>query len=229
MTFWIIIAVILAVVALAWLWSTQRKVKDPDGEQELESWRPRPIRPLTKLELKALGQIQAAAPHWIVLPQVSLSRFLKVKTSLPYGPWFYKVGRRCVDFLICTKGGDVLGVIELQDSKTLQAHISSGVLAKEHTLKQASIPIWHFNPESPDAMEQLEALIHNKPSDPAAHSAQGIDFRHTDAAPRGAGIEAIELDDTRWEQAWPTEDTRPTAFLDMAEEKDPFDKVRGAS
>jgi hypothetical protein len=226
MTFWIILAVVLIVAALAWRWSTKRKVKTLDDENNLEAWRPRTIRPLTKLELKALGQIQTAAPHWVVLPQVSLSRFLKVKTSLPYGPWFYKVGRRCVDFLICSKGGDVLGVIELQTNTTLQSHISSGVLAKERTLTQASIPIWHFNPESPDALEQLHALIHVKTSDSIGDPANGPDFRPTDTAPRGAGIEAIELDDTRWEQAWPTEDTRPTAFLDLAEENQSLDNVK---
>jgi hypothetical protein len=226
MTFWIIFAVVLAIAALVWRWSAGRKIKMADSEPELDSWRPRTIRPLTKTELKALGQIQSAAPHWIVLPQVSLSRFLKVKTSLPYGPWFYKVGRRCVDFLVCSKGGDVLGVIELQSDKTLQSHISSGVLAKERTLSQASIPIWYYNPEAADAVEQLQALIHSERSDSAAHSSHSIDFRPTDAAPRGAGIEAIELDDARWEQAWPTEDTRPTAFLDLAEEKHSLDNVK---
>jgi hypothetical protein len=226
MTFWIILAAGLAAAALAWRWFAGRKINVIDSELELDSWRPRTIRPLTKLELKALGQIQSTAPHCIVLPQVSLSRFLKVKTSLPYGPWFYKVGRRCVDFLVCSQGGDVLGVVELQTAKTLQSHISSGVLAKERTLAQASIPIWHFNPESPDALDQLHALIHAELGDSVAHSSHGIDFHPTDTAPRGAGIEAIELDDARWEQGWPTEDSRPTAFLDLAEEKGPYDGAK---
>lgn len=225
MTFWIIAAMVLALAGLAWRLSISRKANAAVGELGLESWDPRTIRPLTKAELMALGQIQSAARNCIVLPQVSLSRFLKVKTSMPYGPWFYKVGRRCVDFLICSPGGDVLGVVELQRSKTLQTHISSGALAKERALAQAAIPIWHFDPEAPGAIEKLNSNILAELGDAVAHSSHGIDFHNTETAPRRAGIEAVELDDDRWEQAWPTEDTRPTAYLDLPG-ADPFDSVR---
>lgn len=225
MTFWIIAALILALAALVWRLSISRKTKAAAKAPEMESWQPCTIRPLTQLELKALSQIRAAAPHWIVLPQVSLSRFLKVKTSMPYGPWFYKVGRRCVDFLICSPGGDVLGVVELQHSKSPQSHISNGALAKERALAQAAIPVWHFSPDAPGSMEQLHAHIHARADKPAAHSSHGNEFHHTDAAPRRAGIEAVELEDDRWDQAWPTEDTRPTAYLDMPD-ANPFDNIR---
>lgn len=225
MFIWIIVVAVLALAALAWYWQSQQKTNVEDSEGKLSDWRPRAIRPLTQIELQTLSHIKVAAPNCIVLPQVSLSRFLRVKSSLPYSKWFYKVGRRCVDFLICSPGGDVLGVVELQGEKEVQTHISRGMLAKERALAQASIPIWYLNPESKGAIEMLRTLIHAELGESVAHSTHGVEFHNTDAAPRGAGIEAIELDDDRWNQAWPTEETRPSAFLDIAE-LEPLDSVR---
>ena len=43
----------------------------------------------------------------------------------------------------------------------------------------------------------------------------------TEEAPRKAGIEAIEMDDERWNQPWPTEENRPTEMLDLMEQEPP--------
>jgi Protein of unknown function (DUF2726) len=209
-------ALALVVLVLGWLWLRRRSSAHASVTSfDLDNWQPRTVRPLTKVELAMLAKIKMTVPECLVLPQVSLSRFLKVKSSLPYGPWFRHVGRRCVDFLICSPQGDVLGVIELVDSKKASAPPSRGSQAKERTLTLAAIPVWHVDPESTDALRQLHDYIRAELGESVAHSTHGLDWQHTDAAPRGAGIEAVELDDDRWNQPWPSEETRPTAYLDL--------------
>jgi Protein of unknown function (DUF2726) len=218
----------LAALVLGWFWLRSRKTAHASPSNfDLDNWQPRTTRPLTKVELAMLGKIKMTVPECLVLPQVSLSRFLKVKSSLPYGPWFRHVGRRCVDFLICSPQGDVLGVVELIDSKKTRGVPSRGSQAKEHTLTLAAIPVWHIDPESSDALHQLHDYIYAELGESVAHSTHGLDWPHTDAAPRGAGIEVLELDDDRWNQPWPSEETRPSAYLDLldssqADEKKPL-------
>jgi hypothetical protein len=171
------------------------------------------------VELKAYARLKSIAPDCVVLPQVSLSRFIKVKSSLPYGPWFYRVGRRCVDFLICSDKGDVLGVVELKDSKNESKGESRGGQSKERTLTLASIPVWHIDPEAQGAYDLLYSYIHAELGQYQAKSSQhGPEWHSTDIAPQRAGIEALELDDDRWNQPWPTEENRPTAYLDMVDD-----------
>ncbi len=211
-------ALALAVLVLlsGWWWLRQRRAAHFSvSDFNLDIWQPRTTRPLTKVELAMLAKIRMAAPECLILPQVSLSRFLKVKSSLAYGPWFRNVGRRCVDFLICSPQGDVLGVIELINSKSTKPPASQGSLAKERTLRLAAIPVWHLDPELPQALHQLYNHIHAELGESVAHSIQGQDWPPTEAGSRGAGIEAVELDEERWNQPWPSEETRPSAYLDF--------------
>lgn len=214
---WAVLAVLL--VVLVW-WFTRTGLhgnQSLESEFDLDNWQPRTTRPLTKTELAMLDRIKLAIPECLVLPQVSLSRFLRVKSSLPYSPWFHHVGRRCVDFLICSSQGDVLGVVELMDNKKPAASPSRGEQAKERTLTLAAIPVWHIDPASPNALDQLHAFIYAELDNLVAQPSPAPQWHATEAAPRGAGIEAIELNDDRWNQPWPSKDTRPTAYLDLIE------------
>ena len=214
---------VLIVLVLGWWFMRNRtNLQSSESEFNLDAWQPRTVRPLTKIELDTLARIKSVVPDCLVFPQVSLSRFLRVKSSLPYGPWFRSVGRRCVDFLVCSPKGDVLGVIELIDNKNPAPQPSRGTQAKERTLTLASIPVWHIDPESPNALDQIHDYIYAELGDSVRHPAHAQPWHPTDTAPRGAGIEAVELDDTGWYQPWPSKETRPTAYLDLLDES-PFD------
>ena len=222
--------IVLAVAALAWFLLRGRVGGGQDSSVDLDKWQPRTIKPLTKTELKAFAKLKSTTPQIVVLPQVSLSRFVKVKSSLPYGTWFYRVGRRCVDFLICSDKGDVLGVVELAGKSGSPE--SRGAQAKERTLTLASIPVWHIDPEDAGAYDLLYTYIIAELGQSEASANHHPEWHATDVAPRRAGIETLELDDDRWNQPWPTEENRPTAFLDLADaptsdkESGPYDQSR---
>lgn len=224
-----IVLIVLVVAALAW-YLLRNRLGGSQDTVDLDKWLPRTIKPLTKAELMAFAKLKSITPEIVVLPQVSLSRFIKVKSSLPYGTWFYRVGRRCVDFLICSEKGDVLGVVELASKTNIPE--SRGAQAKEHTLTLASIPVWHIDPDDTGAYDLLYTYIHAELGQSEARANHHPEWHATDVAPRRAGIETLELDDDRWNQAWPTEENRPTAFLDLVdtpssdEETSPYDQRR---
>lgn len=210
-----LVAALLTAAVGYWLWNKRARAISTYKAFNVEQWKPRAIRPLTKAELLALGHLQQAIPECLVLPQISLSRFIKVRQTKSYGQWFGRVGRRCVDFLVCSPAGDVLGAVELlRANQTASLEASSvGGQRKNDTLQLASVPLWQLNLEQLAVPSKIRLLV--MPELEAAEAAKRTrGFAHTDLQPRGAGIEAVELDDSRWSQAWPNEDSRPSELLD---------------
>jgi hypothetical protein len=216
MVWYVLLAVAVAIAAWFFYTKTQQA---KEGGFLLEDWKPRAMRPLTRAELKVFNHIRTAVPECFLFPQVSLSRFVKVRQTKSYNQWFQRVGRRSVDFLVCSDSGDVLGVLELKNGSTHRD--SSGQLRKEKTLKLASIPVWHIDTERLPDHEKLRDMILIELKAAYEHSVQTPEWRKTEIAPRAAGVEAAELeDDDRWNQPWPTEESRPTAFLDNLDNPD---------
>jgi Protein of unknown function (DUF2726) len=216
---WIwIAAVLLAVAVVAWRLRARSGSAGP--QFSLADFRPRTMRPLTRQELHVLAQLTSAVPECLVLPQVSLSRFLQVAQNRSYQSWFQKVGRRCVDFLVCTGKGDVLGVIELGEGKSQHGgSASEGAARKMESLRMAGIPIWNLNPKDLPSLDELREMVLTQWQASIQHPVEdSVDWRQTELAPRDAGLEVEELSDSRWQQQpWPTEDARPSDFLDALE------------
>ncbi len=209
------LAVLLTVAFGCWLLSRRTNSNPTYKAFNVEHWKPRSIRPLTKAELIAWGHLNQAVPECLVLPQISLSRFIKVRQTKSYGQWFSRVGRRCVDFLICSPTGDVLGAIEILGAGQTASRDAPtvGAQRKLDTLQLASVPLWQLSMEHLQEHAKLRQII--LPELQAAEQATRYRaFAQTDVQPRGAGIEAVELDDSRWDQHWPNEDSRPSVLLD---------------
>ena len=211
----LLFAAILAGVGV-WFWSKRSGGNDKTFNAfNVEQWKPRAIRPLTKVELLALAHLQKAVPECMVLPQISLSRFIKVKQTRSYGQWFGRVGRRCVDFLVCSPSGDVLGAIDVVRPKqniSLEGR-SVGTQRKIDTLQLSSVPLWQLSLDQLADVAKIRLIV--MPELEAAEQAlRTRGFAHTELQPRGAGIEAVELDESRWNQDWPNEDSRPSVWLD---------------
>ncbi len=223
------ILLLLAVAAIFWFGFTKsQKKRIIESDMAVEAWHASTVRPLTRSEMHALSELKLMAPDCLLMPQVSLSRFIKIKSSLSYSKWFHKVGRRCVDFLICLPGGDVLGVVEVHTGTTPPLNASKGGTAKEQTLAQANIPLWFFNPEQPMSAQLLREAIEAERTSLTAQISKEPGWAPTEEAPHKAGIDVVELDDERWNQPWPTDDNRPTELLDLMEQEPPelTDRVR---
>jgi hypothetical protein len=226
MPIWLLTLIVLAAAGMVVWWFMQSKPavakKSRDSEEfDPKIWQPRVVRPLTRTELEAYKVLRDALPDMVLLPQVALSRFVGVRTQRSYTRWFNKVGRRSVDFLVCSKRGDVLGVVELQAKRDTK---SSGTQLKTSTLKLAHIPVWHLDLEARAGVELVAHQINLRlaESGAALNSSQQQDSEQWEATmvnPRTAGIEAVEAADVKWEeQPWPTEDNRPSSFLDQTDD-----------
>lgn len=223
-------AVIAALAVLAVLVYWVRQSAAPvvhSGKQRpfrMEDWPPRTTRPLTQGELRTFIFLRRSLPECLLLPQIALARFLSVTQSRSYNQWFGSVGRRCVDFLVCSEQGDVLGVIQLESRKKTKQN-SEGAQRKLKALEMASIPVWQLDMgDLPDA-KTLRDLVLPELKAAEEHSKmismlnQEPSWQPTRVEPRASTAAAPQpvdaLEAARWDQAWPSEDARSSDFLDQ--------------
>lgn len=224
---WPLTALIIALLGLmAWfIWQRSAPVVH-SGKQRpfrLEDWPARTMRPLTPTELHALKLLRKALPECLLMPQIALARFVSVQQNRSYNQWFGSVGRRCVDFLICSEQGDVLGVIQLQSTKS-KPH-TEGTARKLKTLEIANIPVWQMAKDDWPDVQALRAMVL-----PELQAAEQHSMQQQESEWQATRLEPRRLNPTgeispaksaptqqaldRWDQAWPSEEARSSAFLD---------------
>ncbi len=185
-----------------------------------EDWQPTTMRPLTQDELRALKLLRKALPECLLLPQIALARFISVAKTRSYNQWFGSVGRRCVDFLVCSEQGDVLGVIQLHSGKAGR-QVSEGVLRKLKTLEMAEIPVWQIDKSKLPDVQAIRAMVM-----PELQAAEQHSLQHPESEWQATRVEPLEpltpkkrleaaiAKPNRWNQVWPTEEARSSEFLD---------------
>lgn len=185
-----------------------------------EDWQPTTMRPLTQDELRTLKLLRKALPECLLLPQIALARFISVAKTRSYNQWFGSVGRRCVDFLICSEQGDVLGVIQLHSGKAGR-QVSEGALRKLKTLEMADIPVWQIDKSKLPDVQAIRAMVM-----PELQAAEQHSLQHPESEWQATRVEPLEpvtpkkrmeamvAKPNRWNQAWPTEEARSSEFLD---------------
>jgi hypothetical protein len=222
---WILAGLAVAGV-LAWLYLRREQPVAKPRDFNADDWQPRTMRPLTPTELRVLMHLREALPECLLMPQISLSRFLQVGQNRSYHQWFSGVGRRTIDFLVCSKQGDVLGAVQLSSSAKRD---SEGTQRKLKTLALAKIPVWQMKPGELPNIDSIRLMVMTElaaaEQHSQLHSQQGeSEWQATELQPRVKtgnatmpGVEAVELEEDRWNQPWATEDARPSAYLDEFE------------
>lgn len=196
----------------------------------MEDWQPSTLRPLTHGELRMMLHLRKALPECLLMPQIALARFMNVTQSKSYNQWFGSVGRRCVDFLVCSEQGDVLGVIQLHNPKSKRAaNVSEGTQRKLKALESAQIPVWQIATDPLPDVTSLRSMVMPQLQAAEEHS-QMMSVQHDESeweatrfearrpasafepSPTSAKSTAPKQD--RWNQAWPSEEARSSEFLD---------------
>jgi hypothetical protein len=199
----------------------------------MEDWKHSTMRPLTHGELRMLLHLRKALPECLLMPQIALARFMNVTHSKSYNQWFGSVGRRCVDFLVCSEQGDVLGVIQLHNPKSKKAaNVSEGTQRKLRVLESAEIPVWQIAADPlPDVPSLREMVIPQLQA--AEEHSQMMSIQHAESEWQATRFEARRpasafepskppakpasaqpVHENRWNQAWPSEEARSSEFLD---------------
>jgi len=125
----------LTLIAIAVIWAVIAKPKITI----IEKSRFFPRRPLTEPEQILYWRLVNALPNYIVLPQVSFSRFLYTKGGTDKEN-FSKLARarqKVADFLICEKSFYIVAICELDDSSHNPLHDQN----RDGILKEAGLRV----------------------------------------------------------------------------------------
>ena len=140
LSLFIIFAVFAALVMLA-----KRTRASGSGD---EPWPFYAKKPLSAPELILYERLGRALPDRIVLAQASLGRMLGVKKGKNFGEWFNRINRMSADFVVCSKDGAVVAVIELDDASHDRADRKMADAKKDKALASAGIRIVRWQARS---------------------------------------------------------------------------------
>ncbi|MFJ5447015.1 DUF2726 domain-containing protein [Methylobacillus methanolivorans] len=108
-------------------------------------------KPLTASEAVFYYRLVKALPQCIILPQVQLSSFIKLKNAA----WYVRLGnsyalhnriaQQSVDYLVCLKDFTIVAAVELDDRSHANKARQKLDIKKEESLKAAGIALvrWH--------------------------------------------------------------------------------------
>jgi hypothetical protein len=114
----VLLTILLVIVLLgAWWWIRTRRSNRADTSDRLDTlaaWPPKVTRIMTTQERLAYSLLVRAFPDHLILAQVPLSRFLRVRTRYSHAEWLRRVGQMCADLVVCDTASQPLAVITVQ-------------------------------------------------------------------------------------------------------------------
>ena len=135
-----IIFAALAFVLLAGLFATAFKSKGAKGQGRAGSYRARKL--MTDNEAEFFGRLVVALPAHYISPQVAMSALIEAASSdrkLAHSDRL-KIAQHRADFVVCTREGEVVAVVELDD----RTHSSAKDQLRDSRLEQAGIRTVRF-------------------------------------------------------------------------------------
>lgn len=104
-------------------------------------------KPLTTVEQVLFHRLVQALPQHIVLAQVPMSRFLRVRKGRPVQEWRNRISQKSVDFLVCKSDFTIVAAVELDDSTHSQIDREIADSTKNRALAAAGVPLvrWHVS------------------------------------------------------------------------------------
>lgn len=125
-------------------------------------WPPEASRVLGVHERQAYDLLRRAAPGFMVLAQVPLSRFVRVPTRHSYSDWMQRAGQLNADLLVCDAGSRVLTVIDIRSpDETARSRRRHERLARVLKAAGVQVQVWREGalPSASDVRSTLSALI----------------------------------------------------------------------
>lgn len=103
------------------------------------------VRPLSPAEQVLYLRLVQALPQYVVLAQVPMSRFLRVRKGHSPREWLNRISQKSVDYLICKPDFSIVVAIELDDASHGRPARSAADLTKNRALAAAGVPLvrWH--------------------------------------------------------------------------------------
>ena len=109
-------------------------------------------KPLTRVEQVLYYRLVQTLPDQVVLAQVPLAMFLRVKKGRTWREWHNRISQKSIDFLVCDRDFTVVAGIELDDASHDSAIRSKADVTKGRALAAARVPLVRWRATAlPDA------------------------------------------------------------------------------
>ena len=139
---------LVVLVGIAWRQAARRQARAPDDRD----WPFTMQRPLSRVEQALFHRLVRTLPEQIVLAQVSLSRFLRVRKGHPWREWQNRISQKSIDYLICERDFSIVAAIELDDASHRDPERARSDMTKTRALAAARIPLLRWQVAAlPDA------------------------------------------------------------------------------
>ena len=155
-TIFAIIAVFLVVMVLA---AVAAKLKGSQGTGRSGAYRARKL--MTANELEFFGRLVTALPGHYVFPQVAMSALIEAASSdkkKAHGDRL-RIAQQRADYVVCTAGGEVVAVIELDD----RTHSQPKDQLRDSRLEQAGIRTVRFQSRNQPTPAAIHVAIFGAP------------------------------------------------------------------
>ena len=201
----VLIALLLALILLlVRVRARAREAADAPGERWLDTvndWPPTATRIMTTPERMAYETLVRALPGYVVLAQVPLARFIKVRSRHSYTEWLRRMGHQCADLLVCDGASAVLAVIAVQPPPAETSERARNRHRRmSRVLKAAKIPLHLWTTSALPTEDAARRLLLPKADEASASSLT----RQRTAPPMPASTRPGALDsDAREESVGP--------------------------
>ena len=109
----LLVALVVLFCALLLAMRVLRALKQQRSD---ESWPFIAKKPLTRVEQALYFRLIDALPQQIVLAQVPMTSFLRVRRGQTWSEWHSRISQKSVDYLICERDFSIVAAIELDDA-----------------------------------------------------------------------------------------------------------------
>lgn len=116
-------------------------------------------KPLTRVEQAFYHRLVQTLPELVVLAQVPLSSFLRVRKGRTWREWFNRISQKSVDFLICERDFRIVAAIELDDGSHEAAERIESDKTKSRALTAARVPLIRWRVGALPEVETIRRVI----------------------------------------------------------------------
>ena len=98
-------------------------------------------KPLSRVEQVLYYRLVQTLPELIVLAQVPMSSFLRVRRGRTWNEWFNRISQKSIDFLVCERDFAIVMAIELDDRTHDEPARKTSDKTKSSALTAAGVPL----------------------------------------------------------------------------------------
>lgn len=116
-------------------------------------------KPLTRVEQAFYYRLVQTLPELVVLAQVPLSSFLRVRKGRTWREWFNRISQKSVDFLICERDFRIVAAIEIDDGSHEAAERIESDKTKSRALTAARVPLLRWRVGALPEVETIRRIV----------------------------------------------------------------------